>query len=140
METTGLDSYLFGGRKRQLVYKALDASTMRGRAIAQNIANVTTPGYQRKEVAFEEQVKQALEIKLRGDTTNSEHIEIGPEAEIAKLRAMSYEANDPTLPGEINNVDIDLESSKMAENQIAYSYFTKFASFEKFLAAIKGQM
>jgi hypothetical protein len=32
-----IDSYLFGGTTRQLVYKSLDATAKRGRAINQNM-------------------------------------------------------------------------------------------------------
>lgn len=134
-----LKNYLFGSTTRQLVYKSLDASMVKSRAIAQNIANVSTPGYQRKEVIFEEKVREALEKKISGTTTDPNHLEIGPGVEIAKIQPEVYEPLDPTLPGEINNVDIDLENAKLAENQIAYQFSLRFASFEKYMAAIRGQ-
>ena len=40
--------------------KAADASWMRNEAIANNIANATTPGYKRQDVAFEAELKRAL--------------------------------------------------------------------------------
>lgn len=138
IEPNGVKGYLFGGTKRTLLYKAMDTATMRSRAIAQNLSNVTTPGYKRKEVTFEEEVKRVLEMKLKGNRTDNEHLEISKDAALRRIKPLAYEANDPTLPGEINNVDVDLESSKMAENQIMYNYLTKFAGFEKFLSAIKG--
>jgi len=135
-----LRGYMFQGAKRTLLYKSLDANGLRNRAISHNIANANTVGYQRKEVHFEEQVKAALRLKVDGERTNEQHFEIGKEAAIKKVKAFALEANDPTLPGEINNVDIDLEMSKLAENQIQYNYNIKFAGFEKFLGAIKGRM
>jgi len=33
---------------------------------------------------------------------------------------------DPTNPGEINNVDIDIEMGKLAENEIAFNFATTF--------------
>ncbi len=139
LNSMDLRSYLFGGFTRQAVYKSLDASAMRDRAISQNLANVSTPGYRRKEVSFEEELKKVMELKLTGKTTDPAHLEISKLAELKKTEAYVYEANDPTLPGEVNNVDVDIEASKMAENQIFYNYTLKFAGFNGFNAAITGQ-
>ncbi len=103
-----IDSYLFGGTTRQLVYKSLDATAKRGRAINQNIANVTTEGYNKKEVHFEELVQRALKIKVEGNATNQNHLEISKQASLDKIKPLVSESNDLTLPGEVNNVDIDM--------------------------------
>ena len=132
-------NYLFGKLTRQLVYKSLDASMMRQRAISNNIANVNTEGYLRKEVSFEDRLQGVLDKKIDGDTTNQRHMELGQVAALKKVVPLAYEANDKTLAGEVNNVDIDLEMSKLAENQIHYQMAAKFAGFEKYLAAISGQ-
>ncbi len=124
---------------RQLVYKGLDANGMRNRAIAQNLANVVTPGYQRIEVGFEEQLRKAMQLKLDGTRTDEGHLGVGRQAALQRVVPETYIPEDPTLPGEINNVDVDLEMSKMAENQIQYDFNIKFASFEKLIAAIRGQ-
>lgn len=134
-----LKEHLFGSTTRQLVYKSLDASMMRSRAIAQNIANATTPDYRRKDVSFEDQVREALEKKVSGNTTDPNHMPIGPGVDLSKIKPEVYESNDQTLPGEINNVDIDLENAKLAENQILYQFGIRFASFDKYMAAIRGQ-
>ena len=41
--------------------KAADASWMREKTIAHNIANVDTPGYKRKDIEFDTTLKQAIE-------------------------------------------------------------------------------
>lgn len=133
-----LKDYLFGGTTRQLVYKSLDTNMTRSRAIANNIANVQTPGYQRKEVSFEDQVKDLLEKKVSGKTTDDQHIPINRGVDLSQLEAQVYEPEDPTLPGEVNNVDIDMENAKLAENHIQYNFNIRFASFEKYMAAIRG--
>ena len=134
-----IDSYLFGGTTRQLVYKSLDATAKRGRAINQNIANVTTEGYNKKEVHFEELVQRALNIKVDGNETKQNHLEISKKAALDKIKPVVSESNDLTLPGEVNNVDIDMEMSKLAENQIHYQYAVRFAGFSKFESAINGR-
>ena len=132
-------NYLFGKTTRTLVYKSLDANMMKQRAIANNIANVNTEGYLRKEVSFEDRLQGILDKKIDADTPHSRHIEMGKAAAIKAMKPLAYEANDKTLPGEINNVDIDLEMSKLAENQIQYQFGIRFSGFDGYLAAISGQ-
>jgi flagellar basal-body rod protein FlgB len=75
-----------------------------------------------------------------GAKTHDNHMELGRKASMKKVEAYSFLPNDPTNPGEVNNVDIDIESAKMAENQIESNYNMQFASFAKYNAAIKGQV
>lgn len=110
------------------VRASLDASAMRLKAIANNIANVNTPGYQRIEVSFENELRKALDPKvLQGARTDAEHMDIG-RGDIGKLKPQAYRPNDPTLPGQVNNVDIDMEMAKLAENQILFQAGVKFMS------------
>lgn len=109
-----------------VIAKGLDASTLRGRSIADNLANITTPGYQRIEVNFEEQLKKALsDEQVAGFRSDPEHIRSGrPEVEMVK--AVAYRAEDPTQYSEVNNVDVDAEASKLAENEIMYNFEVRF--------------
>jgi flagellar basal-body rod protein FlgB len=132
-------NYLFGGTTRQLVYKTLDASALRSRVTAQNLANVDTPGYKRKEVSFEDQLQDALKKKLPGTATQPDHMPFGKGIDLSSIVPKVFEAPDQTLPGEINNVDVDMEAAKMAENQILYNYGIKFAGFDKLMSAIAGR-
>lgn len=134
-----IQDYLFRRSGRQILYKGLDASTQRSRAISNNIANVATVGYKRKEVSFEDQVQQAMKKQLTGEETNEKHNEISKRASLEKITPRIFESSDQTLPGEINNVDIDMEMAKLAENQIKYNYNIKFSGFDKYQAAVKGQ-
>jgi len=105
---------------------SLDASAMRQKAIANNIANVNTPGYQRIEVSFEDELKKALNPQqLLGAQTQTGHMSIGRPT-LDKLQPQAYRPNDPTLPGQVNNVDIDMEMAKLAENQILFNAGVKF--------------
>ncbi|MFC1586472.1 flagellar basal body rod protein FlgB [Fibrobacterota bacterium] len=133
-----LRTRLFGGLMRQTVYKSLDAGAMRSRVINQNLANVATPGYRRKDVSFEDELRKVMKIKLKGVRTDNNHMTISQENELKKINPKIFEPKDPTLPGEINNVDVDIENAKLAENQILYNYALKFATFSKINAAITG--
>lgn len=107
--------------------KGLDAYTHRGRAIANNIANVSTPGYRRIEVSFEDQLRVALdkELNLAGTRTHGNHQFLG-RSQLEHVKSEGHRVNDPTNPGEINNVDIDIEMAKLAENEIAFNFATAF--------------
>lgn len=140
MDIVDVKSHLFGSATRQLLYKSLDANAMRGRAISQNIANAMTPDYERVEVSFEEQVREAMKKQVDGTLTDDQHQELGRKTALKKVEAFSYRPIDPTNPGELNNVDIDLENAKMAENQIQYNFNIEFSGFAKYQAAIKGQV
>lgn len=136
-----LKEALFSRTSIQTVAKSLDACAMRGRAIAANLANATTPGYQRIEVSFEDRLKKALDgAGLQGTADQTGHMPIG-KPDLDQVRPIAYRSQDPTLPGEINNVDVDEEAAKMAENQILFSYGVKFIQERKgdISSAISGQ-
>ena len=123
------------------VEKSLDACALRARAIASNIANVTTPGYQRIEVEFESALKAAFDKKMpRGAGEKAGHMPLG-RPDLEQVQPMAFRSQDPTKPGEVNNVDIDLEMGKLAENQILFNYGAKFIKYMKsdIVSAIKGQ-
>jgi len=135
-----LKEALFTRTSIPMVEKSLDACALRGRAISNNLANLTTPGYQRIEVSFEERLKAALDLKNpAGVADKPGHQPLGrPDPETVK--AYAYRSEDPVRPGDINNVDVDVEAAKLAENQILFSFGVKFIQSRKgdIVSAIKG--
>ena len=108
--------------KSKVLEKSLDATWLRNDAIAQNIANVDTPGYKRKTVAFEEYLNKAVDgSSFKGQRTDSRHIPIG-EGEIDRVDVKISQDNK-SLSTRIdgNNVDIDNEMALMAKNTIKYN-------------------
>jgi flagellar basal-body rod protein FlgB len=136
-----LKEALFSRTSIQTVAKSLDACAMRGRAIAANLANATTPGYQRIEVSFEDRLKKALDGGgLQGTADQAGHMAVGkPNPD--QVQPIAFRSQDPTLPGEINNVDVDEEAAKLAENQILFNFGVKFIQERKgdISNAISGQ-
>ena len=83
-----------------LLGRLLDATSLRHRVISQNIANVNTPGYQRKEVAFEE----ALGERLRcGDLAGAE--EVRPQVVESPGLAQRTDGNTVTLEQEMMDLN-----------------------------------
>ncbi len=120
--------------------KALDATWTRNEVIAQNIANVDTPGYKAKTVRFEEYLADALDKDgFKGNTTESRHIEIGGgNPDNVGIKVTTEGSNLSTrLDG--NNVDIESEMASMAKNDIRYNAITQSVSsgFARLRSAIK---
>ncbi len=93
-----------------VIGKSLDAAGMRHRIIADNIANVETPGFTRSEVAFESRLKQALETTT-GDDAMEQVSALQPEVEADTL--------SPARP-DGNNVLIDKEMTDLTKNTLRY--------------------
>lgn len=55
-----VEKALFGNSSYQLLRGALDASALRQKVIADNVANAETPGFKPHEVAFEELLGNAM--------------------------------------------------------------------------------
>ena len=121
--------------------RSLDASAMRQKAIADNVANVNTPGFKRIEVSFEGELRKALDPnRLQGAQTAAGHMSIG-RPNLLEVHPEAYRPNDPTLAGQVNDVDIDMEMAKLAENQILFNSGVKFLQdrVSTIRAAIQGR-
>lgn len=94
--------------------KAADASWKRNEVIANNIANVNTPGYKRKDVQFE----SFLMTALTGDDFLDKRVS---KIRMDRLKAEVYtDYSNLSYRLDGNNVDIDTETANLAENQIRY--------------------
>lgn len=120
--------------------KALDAAWTRNEVIAQNIANVDTPGYKKSTVSFEEYLDDALDQDgFKGFTTDSRHIQIGGgSVENAKIK-ISKQYDDLSTRQDGNNVDIESEMASLAKNDIRYNTLVQSisASYQRLNSVIK---
>jgi len=97
--------------------KAADASWQRNEVIANNIANVDTPGYKRQDINFESQLRKALgESKYESVDSKVSHLS---KAELTPTVFTDAANFSYRLDG--NNVDIDTENVELASNQIKYN-------------------
>ncbi len=81
----------------------------RQKAIADNIANVQTPGYRRKTVQFEQALARAIE---RGEA---------PASLQAKIATPNVTPVDETG----NNVDIEMEVGELIKNSSTYKTYLR---------------
>ena len=132
---------IFNHTKLGLLSQSLKASSIRQRVRANNIANANTPGYNRVEVRFEEELRKALNGRsIAGFETDDMHMPIG-RRRANKVNPEVYAPNDPTDPSGVNNVDVEYEMAELAKNQLIYTATAKFTarSFQKIKTAIKGR-
>jgi len=114
-----INKLLFGNQSAALLKGGLNASAERMRVIAENVANVSTPGYQAKQVEFEELIKAASE-SIQVERTNAGHIQ-GASSPGDNVPEPKVElTNSPVPEGATNNVDIEQELVLMKQNEIHF--------------------
>ena len=90
--------------------RALQGASMRHAALSENIANVNTPGYQRKDVDFHSALQAAMPA--------------GRGAVEGVGFATSVDGAAP-VRADGNSVDMDTESAGLAQNALEYEALTQ---------------
>lgn len=89
-----------------LLSKLLDVASLRQKVIAQNVANVNTPGYKQRVVSFEDVfTKEVSKGNMAAALSVQPKIEDGP-------------GGAQRVDG--NNVDIDVEMANLNKNSLLY--------------------
>jgi flagellar basal-body rod protein FlgB len=108
---------LFGGDTFVAATKALDAAALRHQTIANNLANVNTPGYKRQDVQFEAQLSRALEQSQAPCSRICD-----PLASVQPT-VVTQSATSERSDG--NNVDIETENVNLAVNTLRFETLTQ---------------
>lgn len=120
--------------------KSLDAAWTRNEVIAQNIANVDTPGYKKSTVRFEEYLDDVMQgDSFKANTTDKRHININSkDVNDVKIQINKEYDNFSTRLDE-NNVDIETEMASLAKNVIRYNTLIQSVSsgYAKLKSVIK---
>lgn len=123
-----------------LYTKALNASWKRNEVLANNIANVNTPGYKRSDVKFQEILKDSLQRStIQGAKTQPGHMDIGGrDPSNITHEVTTSEGYSTRRDG--NNVDIDVEMGEVTKNNIYYEAVSRQMSskFNRLRSAITG--
>jgi flagellar basal-body rod protein FlgB len=102
---------LFTDLTNTVLTKVLDGTALRQRTLAENVANVDTPGYQRKDVSFSEQLKEAVANAAAPESAMRRLEEVAPSVSVVQSK---------TLRPDGNTVDIDKEMAEMSKNTLEY--------------------
>lgn len=110
-----------------VLQKGLDASSLRQQVLANNISNVDTPNFKASDVDFQKVLGAALNSNdgsLQMKLTLPQHLPglaAGSGSEIVTDQSTS-------LRNDGNNVDVDSQMSKVAENGLYYESLTQAIS------------
>ena len=104
-----------------LLQKGLSASWMRNAVIRNNIANVETPNFKSSDVEFETHMARAIQgTGFVGTRTHPGHREIGG-GDLASVNAYIVQRGGTSMRMDGNNVDIEAENVKLAQNSLYYN-------------------
>lgn len=100
-----------------VLQKTADAAWILNDVISNNIANATTPGYKRQDVAFEDELANAL-----GRSRYKSMDDKVADLKINRLRPRTYtDSANFSYRVDGNNVDIETENVTLAANQLKYN-------------------
>lgn len=89
----------------------LSGSNLRAQALAQNVANISTPGYRRVDVSFQSQLQTALADARE----TGKDVSLRPTFEVDRAAAVRVDGNA---------VDVDQENALVAENALYHQGLT----------------
>ena len=129
MITSGIYNYV------NILDKAADAANLRNELLTNNIANVSTPNYKRKDLDFE----SVLQAELGGEKDLSTAVKNANKS-LETLDAQVYTDNASLsyrLDG--NNVDLSTENVELASEQLNYNGLIDSMNneFTRFKAVLK---
>jgi len=115
----------------QALAASLEGAAARQTAIADNIANVDTPGFVRSQVDFESALAGALDRARRAPSAAS------PRLSVAVRKSKDYAA---PARADGNNVDIDREMAALSRNALSHRAASELLSARiRMLRAAMGQ-
>lgn len=103
-----------------IAQKSLDSLWLKQKVIANNLANIDTPGYKSQNVIFEDVLNQALKFSSSQNGSLQE--------KLMALQPKIVQNNAIQMRQDGNNVDIDEQSLELARTQIQYEYMTRSIS------------
>ncbi|WP_058303924.1 flagellar basal body rod protein FlgB [Gorillibacterium timonense] len=114
----------------RLLENTLDASSLRQRVLANNLANMETPNFKRSDVDFDQVLKKELDqtFSIEAKRTDVRHISFSSLGAENDPRIVTDETS--VMNNNKNNVDVDSEMSKVAENQLSYYTLIMQANYD----------
>lgn len=120
------------GKTLDMLHRSMDVSLLRRSVIADNIANADTPNFKRSEVAFEAELKKAINSEktqgLKAKMTDKRHIPFDRSIDyrtVKPKRLLDY-LSDSKNNG--NNVDLEQEMMGALNNQLKYQIMVQAAA------------
>ncbi|MDR1978707.1 MAG: flagellar basal body rod protein FlgB [Synergistaceae bacterium] len=126
----------------KVIEKDLEGLAKRFKATSRNLANSNTPGYERRNISFEEELRDVVNSsgKLRMTTTDSGHIPTRPYS-VSDVTPAEIKIKDEIYRLDKNNVDPEREMAVLAEARMMYGAMSRFAArkLANYRAVIAGR-
>lgn len=105
----------------EILKMAMDGSMMKEKALSQNLANINTPDYKRKDVKFQSELDRAIfgSGRLSLTVTDEKHISRGSGTSSYSPEVDTYENISARRDG--NGTTVDVEMAEKAKNAIIYN-------------------
>jgi flagellar basal-body rod protein FlgB len=101
--------------------QGLSAAWLRNTVIRNNIANIETPGFKASGVEFESILARSLQGRgFTATTTHVGHRDFG-SGNVQNITPRVFQRNDLSMRADGNNVDIDAENVRLAQNSLYYN-------------------
>ena len=111
---------IFNDRSIRLLEKAIDAGSLRQSVIANNIANINTPGFKKSSVAFESILKKNLNTnRIPLYAIDNRHIN-GVNM-LDNIAPVVVQEKTTSMKADGNNVDVEQEMVRLITNTITYN-------------------
>ena len=132
---TGIEA--IGDKGFETIHKILRVAQYRQKVLSSNIANADTPGYRSKDIASFGSELGKESAKLQMAATDPGHIT--PKSSIPEASELKLTDTEPWE--DQNNVELDVEVSKMTENSLLYETGVRLIStrINEFNQAVKGR-
>ena len=130
------------GKNLNILNRSMDVALLRREVIADNLANSDTPNFKRSVVNFESELKRALDSEnvkpFPTLMTDQRHMNFDRPKNYLEVQPNKVWDYLSTAKNNGNNVDIEVETMNMLQNQLIFS--TQFFNFMKAICilVIKG--
>lgn len=110
-------SFIGSNPTYDLIKDGLNASDVRAKAIANNMANINTKNYKRFNVVFEENLEKEKSSGFQLKRTNDKHLADDSNSDYITIER----DNSTSMRSDGNNVDLDVEKVNQAANTLKYN-------------------
>ncbi|MDR3331115.1 MAG: flagellar basal body rod protein FlgB [Synergistaceae bacterium] len=112
-----------------VIEKDLQGLARRLEATSQNIVNMNTPKYVRKEVSFEDQLKEIINAPMRLPMKRSDPRHFSNvKTDISEVAPVDRQVGYEVYRLDLNNVDPETETARLAETRMMYQAMTRALS------------
>ena len=121
--------FMLGDFTWKVIEKDMEGLAQRFKATSRNLANANTPGYARRNVSFEDELRDVINSgsKLKMTVTHPGHIPTRPHA-VSDVTPAETKATDEAYRLDMNNVDPEREMAVLAETRMMYGAMSRFAA------------